>query len=278
MRRSLLWLAALAVLAPLNGCAPDANAETPKALSVSVVMHAGSAWVVGSWKNGTVTDGKGALTNVLTYLVNGTDSTGHTLSPTATKDSFPLTTAVGVTQSGKFCVVAKRRALAAPASCANWSHTEADTPPPGSTMDSAFVRQAMLNSVLLDTALVAIVSTGEECPAELRDYHHGMLIVPHGTQTPNCQAVFDGELTEQNLKTLASIAAGYPWTTTQDSIWRSLMPRPEAPDLPNTFISTHWFPGPMTGDTTVFGPGENNVPIATYRVNHPDFTWPPAGT
>lgn len=273
MRRVNFLGAALALLLvlPLNAC-HDANAEVaPRSLTVNVVRHAGTAWVVGSWKNATITDGKGALTNVLTYLKDGSDSTGHTLSATATKDSFQLTTAVGVTQSGQFCVVAKRRLLMAPANCKSWSVTESDSPPPGSTLDSVWVKQAMLDSKLVDTALIAL-TTGEVCSAEIRDYHQAMLLAPRGEQSENCQTVFDEDVYRDNMRTLTVLAAGYPWTATQDSIWRA--DTATRVTLPLVRVSTRWFPNPMSGDTLVFGGGtDNNVSIQTYRSRHPGFTW-----
>lgn len=278
MRRFLLWILALAVLAPLNGCTPEAKAEVPKTLAVTVVRHAGAAWVVGTWTNGTVTDGKGALDAILTYnKVEGGDSTGHTLSPTATKDSFPITATPAVPMSGTLCVRAKRRALLSPvttSSCKAWSYTEADTPPPGPVVDSAFVRHALLDSKLVDTALIAL-TTGEVCPAEIRDYHRAMLIAPRSgaSQTQNCQTVFAEDVARDNLRTLTALAAGYPWTATHDSLWRA--DTTVRPTLPLVQVSTRWFSNPMSGDTLVFGGGtDNNVSIAVYRERHPGFRWP----
>lgn len=268
----LLALLALCI-APLASCV-DAEAEVPKALSVEVVTHAGSAWVVGSWHVAAVTDGKGALTALASWIVTVGDSTGHALSTTATRDSFPLTTAVGVAQSGTFCVAAKRRALYSTAACKSWSYTESDSPPPGPVLDSAWVRQALLDSKLIDTALIAL-TTGETCPAELRDYHRAMLVAPRAgvAQSTTCATVFAEDVAQDNLRTLTSLAAGYPWTATQDSSWRA--DTTTRPSLPSVYLNTRAIANPMSGDTLVFGAGtETNVPIATYRARHPGFAWP----
>lgn len=148
---------------------------------------------------------------------------------------------------------------------------------PGDTLtwpDSMTLSAALRGAKLVDTALIAL-TTGETCPAEIRDYHRAMLIASRAgaAQSPNCATVFAEDVARDNQRTLTALALGYPWTAARDSAWRA--DTTTRPGLPLTRISTRWFPNPMSGDTLVFGGGaDNNVPITAYRAAHPGFTWP----
>lgn len=146
--------------------------------------------------------------------------------------------------------------------------TRSVTAPPN-VVDSVAVQAAILNSKFLDTALVAL-TTGEMCPAELRDYRNGMLIVPRGNQSENCASVFNNEILADNARVIETINAGYPWTNRQDSIWRSSPP--STVELPKVFMSVAYIPS-VTVDTFVFASDAQNVAIAAYRSSHPNFKW-----
>ena len=143
--------------------------------------------------------------------------------------------------------------------------------PPGNVIDSVAAKEAILESKLLDTALVAL-TTGEECPAEVRDYHGAMLITPHGTQSQNCNDAFSGPVMQDNLRSLSVVFnSSYPWTAKRDSTWRAEVP---TVSLPKIFVRTEYIPNPMSGDTLVFGSGSDvNISIAEYRTRHPNFQW-----
>jgi hypothetical protein len=148
--------------------------------------------------------------------------------------------------------------------------TRSVTAPPVVT-DSVTVSQAIMQSKLVDTALIAL-TTGEMCKAEIRDYHRGMLIVPRGAQSSPCGVVFNTEIARDNERVITALNAGYPWTVRQDSIW--LAEPPSVVEYPKVFMSVAYHPS-ITVDTFVYAGGnENGIEIAQYRVNHPNFTWP----
>lgn len=142
MRKPYSFLIALVLmLLPLASC-HDANASIIKDLNVRISVNAmGTHYVVGYWTNAPITDGLGPLTANLTWNKVGTDSTGHTLSPTAKIDSFPIIANVGVQVAGTLCVKAQRRALSSTAVCKAWTFTEQDQPPPPPVIDSTVISQ-----------------------------------------------------------------------------------------------------------------------------------------
>lgn len=97
-------------------------------------------------------------------------------------------------------------------------HTRSITTPPEVT-DSVKVAQALLNARFAQS--LTIQNASFSCDAQWLDYRHSLLIAPKGTQSPECQGIFDTTVREQNLRVLSALDAGYPWTATQDSIWRA---------------------------------------------------------
>lgn len=81
---------------------------------------------------------------------------------------------------------------------------------------------------------------------------------------------------------------GVPSATRRDSV-RYTSPRPALaapvidsmsatqaaiPELPRVFLDSRYIPGPMSGETLVYGPVDKGVSIQVYRERHPEFTWP----
>lgn len=118
--------------------------------------------------------------------------------------------------------------------------------------------------------------------------------VPHKTGV-GWQPLFSGTLAapDSGLSAwyYAAVTAyrdGVPSATRRDSV-RYTSPRPAlaAPvidsvtatqaamiELPRGLVDTRYMPGPMSGETLVYGPVDKGVSIQVYRERHPDFIWP----
>lgn len=265
--RRLFLLAGLLALVPLASCR---DAEAVELDAMRVTLFADSIHVTVP-----LAVPVGADSARITLTVTPGGSFTRSASAQAVSVTFAtLAPAEGATITLKACGIAYKKGVAGPNSCnAQQSWTRPVTAPGPVTWPDSMVISALRDSRLVDTALIAL-TTGETCPAEIRDYRRAMLIAPRAgaTQSPNCATVFAEDVARDNQRTLAALTLGYPWNATRDSAWRA--DTALRPTLPLTRISTRWFPTPMSGDTFVFGAGaETNVPIATYRAQHPGFTW-----
>lgn len=259
----------------VTSCTPDANATTLRVTEVKVVTHGATKWVKGAWKNASITDGLGPLTSIATYNKIGTDSTGHTLVPTATVDSFQFTSQVAATVSGLFCVRAQRRALYAPitsASCKTWTYTEQDQAPPASTIDSLWISGAFRTT---GTGTIQLMATGETCTYTTVNYYQQDFAVLNSGQSQACGDAFD-----RNLKSASDFAFSEA-IRVRDSFptaaakWDSASPNPYptwSAELPHFVLDTHFEPN--VGPDTFVAAGGQVVAIADYRAQHPGFTWP----
>lgn len=254
------------LLAAVFGCTPDAAALV-KTKDVLLAQSGDSLQVA------------------VYYTLRGADSAKYTVSSTNGKPAVTQTArgvggklifnilgpAEGETDTVTIKPVAYKAGVAFTQPDIIKVHKRNVTAPPVIT-DSVTVAEALLESRVIDT--IGIASLGEVCQAELRSYRgKADLLVPLGPQTAHCASVFDGQIRDDNLREVASANAGYPWTAKQDSIWR-LDTTYRIVTRPQTVLDTKYYPNPMSGDTFVFGPGENKVAIADYRQNHPGFSWP----
>jgi hypothetical protein len=265
--RRLFLLAGLLALVPLASCR---DAEAVELDAMRVTLFADSIHVTVP-----LAVPVGADSARITLTVTPGGSFTRSASAQAVSVTFAtLAPAEGATNTLKACGIAYKKGVAGPNSCnSQQSWTRPVTAPGPVTWPDSMVISALRDSRLVDTALIAL-TTGEVCPAEIRDYHRAMLIAPRsGTpQSDHCVTVFETDVAQDNARTLTALAAGYPWTARQDSLWRA--DTTVYPTLPLVRVSTRWFPNPMSGDTFVFGAGaDNNVPIATYRARHPGWTW-----
>lgn len=260
----LLFIIALCV--SVFACVPDASARTTSDVKL---LQVGDTLQVSVF-----------------YTLRGADSAKYTVFSTNGK---PAVTQVGRGVGGKLIfnilgpaegetdtVTIKPVAYKAGVAFAQADiikvHKRNVTAPPVVT-DSVELQEALLESKVIDT--VGIASFGEVCQAELRSYRgKADLMVPLGSQTAHCASVFDGQIREDNLREVASVNAGYPWTAKQDSIWR-LDTTYRIVTRPQTVLDTRYYPNPMSGDTIVYGAvPDTGISIAVYRQRHSEFSWP----
>lgn len=169
------------------------------------------------------------------YTLRGADSAKYTVSSTNGKPAVSQTgrgvggrliftilgPAEGETDTVTVKPVAYKAGVAFPQSDIIKVHKRDVTAPPVVT-DSVTLSQALIDARFAQS--LTIQNTDFSCDAQWLDFRRELLIGAKGIQTPACQEIFDTTVRAYNLQKLNAMAAGYPWTATQDSIWRANPP------------------------------------------------------
>lgn len=281
MKRIVYFLTAIVAAISWAACTP-ASAETVRGLSV---MQAGDSIRV------TVFYGTNSSADSTRITVTSSTGPSQTQSVVGSaKGSLVFTfasPAEGATATGQATAIAYRLGVpSVPSAAKPWSYTRPVTAPNPTPIDSITVQQvtaAIAASQPVDTVL-AVLPSGETCPAQVRDYHYALLIVPDGPQSATCAVAFTardhaGQIGYDNAVSL--MAAEARWFPYLDSLWQQQTGRiANLSNQPRDYAITDpgaWPLPPLRDTDLVAQPRDSTPPVVTvavYSAAHPGWGWP----